>query len=390
MKEIELKYGCNPNQKPASVSVEEGELPFEVLNGRAGYINLLDALNAWQLVQELKAATGMPAAASFKHVSPAGAAIGLPLDETMKKIYFCEDLELTPISSAYIRARGADRMSSYGDFAALSEECDEVTARFLAKEVSDGVIAPSYSEKALEILKNKRKGTYLVLKMNPDYQPKAIETKEVYGVRFQQQRNDVKIDESLLENIVSREKDIPEEARRDLLIAMITAKYTQSNSVVYAKGGQAIGIGAGQQSRIHCTRLAGNKADIWHLRQHLKVLNLPFKDNIRRADRDNAIDVYISDEWEDLLREGSWQTVFTEKPEVFTAEEKKAWLAQVSGVSLASDAFFPFGDNIERAHKSGVSYIAEAGGSVRDDHVIETCDKYGIVLIFNGVRLFHH
>lgn len=390
MKEIELKYGCNPNQKPASVSVEEGELPFEVLNGRAGYINLLDALNAWQLVQELKAATGMPAAASFKHVSPAGAAIGLPLDETMKKIYFCEDLELTPIASAYIRARGADRMSSYGDFAALSEECDEVTARFLAKEVSDGVIAPSYSEKALEILKNKRKGTYLVLKMNSDYQPKAIETKEVYGVRFQQQRNDVKIDESLLENIVSREKDIPEEARRDLLIAMITAKYTQSNSVVYAKGGQAIGIGAGQQSRIHCTRLAGNKADIWHLRQHSKVLNLPFKENIRRADRDNAIDVYISDEWEDLLREGSWQTVFTEKPEVFTAEEKKAWLAQISGVSLASDAFFPFGDNIERAHKSGVSYIAEAGGSVRDDHVIETCDKYGIVLIFNGVRLFHH
>ena len=390
MKEYQLKYGCNPNQKPASVEIEEGDLPFTVLNGRAGYINLLDALNAWQLVKELKEATGMAAAASFKHVSPAGAAIGLPLDETMKKIYFCEGIELTPIACAYIRARGADRMSSYGDFAALSEECDEATARFLSKEVSDGVIAPSYSEKALEILRAKRKGTYLVLQMDPNYTPKPMESKEVYGVRFHQQRNDVKIDESLLQNIVSENKELPEGAKRDLLIAMITAKYTQSNSVVYAKDGQAIGIGAGQQSRIHCTRLAGNKADIWHLRQHPKVLNLPFKEKIRRADRDNAIDVYISDEWEDLLREGSWQEVFTEKPEVLTTEEKKAWLAQVSGVSLASDAFFPFGDNIERARKSGVSYIVEAGGSVRDDHVIDTCNRYGIVLIFNGVRLFHH
>ncbi|WP_279123650.1 phosphoribosylaminoimidazolecarboxamide formyltransferase [Holdemania filiformis] len=390
MKEYQLKYGCNPNQKPASVEIEEGDLPFTVLNGRAGYINLLDALNAWQLVKELKEATGMAAAASFKHVSPAGAAIGLPLDETMKKIYFCEGIELTPIASAYIRARGADRMSSYGDFAALSEECDEATARFLSKEVSDGVIAPSYSEKALEILRAKRKGTYLVLQMDPNYTPKPMESKEVYGVRFHQQRNDVKIDESLLQNIVSENKELPEGAKRDLLIAMITAKYTQSNSVVYAKDGQAIGIGAGQQSRIHCTRMAGNKADIWHLRQHPKVLNLPFKEKIRRADRDNAIDVYISDEWEDLLREGSWQEAFTEKPEVLTTEEKKAWLAQVSGVSLASDAFFPFGDNIERARKSGVSYIVEAGGSVRDDHVIDTCNRYGIVLIFNGVRLFHH
>lgn len=390
MKEYQLKYGCNPNQKPASVEIEEGDLPFTVLNGRAGYINLLDALNAWQLVKELKEATGMAAAASFKHVSPAGAAIGLPLDETMKKIYFCEGIELTPIACAYIRARGADRMSSYGDFAALSEECDEATARFLSKEVSDGVIAPSYSEKALEILRAKRKGTYLVLQMDPNYTPKPMESKEVYGVRFHQQRNDVKIDETLLQNIVSENKELPEGAKRDLLIAMITAKYTQSNSVVYAKDGQAIGIGAGQQSRIHCTRMAGNKADIWHLRQHPKVLNLPFKEMIRRADRDNAIDVYISDEWEDLLREGSWQEAFTEKPEVLTTEEKKAWLAQVSGVSLASDAFFPFGDNIERARKSGVSYIVEAGGSVRDDHVIDTCNRYGIVLIFNGVRLFHH
>ena len=390
MKEDQLKYGCNPNQKPASVDIEEGDLPFTVLNGRAGYINLLDALNAWQLVRELKEATGMAAAASFKHVSPAGAAIGLPLDETMKKIYFCEGIELTPIACAYIRARGADRMSSYGDFAALSEECDEATARFLSKEVSDGVIAPSYSEKALEILRAKRKGTYLVLQMDPNYTLKPMESKEVYGVRFHQQRNDVKIDENLLQNIVSENKELPEGAKRDLLIAMITAKYTQSNSVVYAKDGQAIGIGAGQQSRIHCTRMAGNKADIWHLRQHPKVLSLPFKEKIRRPDRDNAIDVYISDEWEDLLREGSWQEVFTEKPEVLTAEEKKAWLAQVSGVSLASDAFFPFGDNIERARKSGVSYIVEAGGSVRDDHVIDTCNRYGIVLIFNGVRLFHH
>ena len=390
MKELQLKYGCNPNQKPASVDIENGELPFEVLNGRPGYINLLDALNAWQLVRELKEATGMPAAASFKHVSPAGAAIGLPLDETMKKIYFCDGIELSPIACAYIRARGADRMSSYGDFAALSDECDEATARFLSKEVSDGVIAPSYSEKALEILREKRKGTYLVLKMDVNYQPKEMESKEVFGVRFHQMRNNVKIDESLLQNFVSESKELPEGAKRDLLIAMITAKYTQSNSVVYAKDGQAIGIGAGQQSRIHCTRMAGNKADIWHLRQHPKVLNLPFKEKIRRADRDNAIDVYISDEYEDLLRDGSWEGVFTEKPEVLTTAEKKEWLSKVTGVSLASDAFFPFGDNIERAHKSGVCYIAEAGGSVRDDNVIETCDRYGMTLIFNGVRLFHH
>ena len=390
MKELQLKYGCNPNQKPAGVDMEQGELPFEVLNGRAGYINLLDALNAWQLVSELKEATGLPAAASFKHVSPAGAALGLPLDETMKKIYFCEDIELTPIACAYIRARGADRMSSYGDFAALSEECDEATARFLAKEVSDGVIAPSYSEKALDILRAKKKGNYLVLKMDPSYQPKEMETKEVFGVRFHQLRNNVKIDQSLLTNIVSRNQTLPESAKRDLVVAMITAKYTQSNSVVYAKDGQAIGIGAGQQSRIHCTRMAGNKADIWHLRQHPKVLALPFKERIRRADRDNAIDNYISEEWEDLLKEGSWQQVFTCRPEPLSAQEKKEWIAQVHGVSLASDAFFPFGDNIDRAVKSGVSYIVEAGGSVRDDHVIERSDAYGIVLIFNGIRLFHH
>lgn len=390
MKELQLKYGCNPNQKPAGVDMEQGELPFEVLNGRAGYINLLDALNAWQLVSELKEATGLPAAASFKHVSPAGAALGLPLDEAMKKIYFCEDIELTPIACAYIRARGADRMSSYGDFAALSEECDEATARFLAKEVSDGVIAPSYSEKALDILRAKKKGNYLVLKMDPSYQPKEMETKEVFGVRFHQLRNNVKIDQSLLTNIVSRNQTLPESAKRDLVVAMITAKYTQSNSVVYAKDGQAIGIGAGQQSRIHCTRMAGNKADIWHLRQHPKVLALPFKEKIRRADRDNAIDNYISEEWEDLLKEGSWQQVFTCRPEPLSAQEKKEWIAQVHGVSLASDAFFPFGDNIDRAVKSGVSYIVEAGGSVRDDHVIERSDAYGIVLIFNGVRLFHH
>ena len=390
MKEDQLKYGCNPNQKPASVDIEEGDLPFTVLNGRAGYINLLDALNAWQLVRELKEATGMAAAASFKHVSPAGAAIGLPLDETMKKIYFCEGIELTPIACAYIRARGADRMSSYGDFAALSEECDEATARFLSKEVSDGVIAPSYSEKALEILRAKRKGTYLVLQMDPNYTPKPMESKEVYGVRFHQQRNDVKIDENLLQNIVSENKELPEGAKRDLLIAMITAKYTQSNSVVYAKDGQAIGIGAGQQSRIHCTRMAGNKADIWHLRQHPKVLSLPFKEKIRRPDRDNAIDVYISDEWEDLLREGSWQEVFTEKPEVLTAEEKKAWLAQVSGVSLASDAFFPFGDNVEEIAAAGIKAIIQPGGSVRDQESIDMADKYGIAMVFTGVRHFRH
>ena len=394
MKELELKYGCNPNQKPSKIYMEDGsELPIKVLSGKPGYINFLDAFNGWQLVRDLKKATGLPAATSFKHVSPAGASIGLPLTETLAKIYWVEDMDwqnFSPLACAYARARGADRMSSFGDFISLSDVCDKDTALLIKREVSDGVIAPSYSEKALEILRAKRKGTYLVLQMDPNYTPKPMESKEVYGVRFHQQRNDVKIDENLLQNIVSENKELPEGAKRDLLIAMITAKYTQSNSVVYAKDGQAIGIGAGQQSRIHCTRMAGNKADIWHLRQHPKVLSLPFKEKIRRPDRDNAIDVYISDEWEDLMREGSWQEVFTEKPEVLTAEEKKAWLAQVSGVSLASDAFFPFGDNIERARKSGVSYIVEAGGSVRDDHVIDTCNRYGIVLIFNGVRLFHH
>lgn len=393
MKELELKYGCNPNQKPSRIFVTEGELPIEVLNGRPGYINFLDALNSWQLVKELKDATGMPAAASFKHVSPAGAAIGLPLSETLKKIYFVDDVEfeLTPLASAYARARGADRMCSYGDFCALSDTCDEATARLINREVSDGVIAPDYTPEALEILKKKRKGNYNVIKIDPIYKPTPIERKQVFGITFEQGRNEIRLDDpKLFENIPTTNKIFPEEARRDLIIALITLKYTQSNSVCYVKDGQAIGIGAGQQSRIHCTRLAGNKADEWWLRQCPKVMNLPFKDGIRRADRDNSINIYISDEYEDLLQEGTWQLFFTEKPEPLTLAERKAWIAQNKQVALGSDAFFPFGDNIERAHKSGVEYIAQAGGSIRDDHVIETCNKYGIAMAFTGVRLFHH
>lgn len=391
MNSMELKYGCNPNQKPARVFMKDGQdLPFTVLNGRPGYINLLDAFNSWQLVRELREATGLPSAASFKHVSPAGAAVAVPLSETLKKMYFVEGIELTPMATAYIRARGADRMSSYGDFAALSDECDAATARFLAREVSDGVIAPSYSAEALEILKTKRKGNYLVIQMNPDYKAPELETKEVFGVTFEQKRNDIKITEELFNNIPTKNKNITDEAKRDLLIALITLKYTQSNSVCYAKDGQAIGIGAGQQSRVHCTRLAGNKADIWHLRQAPQVLNLPFKPDVRRPDRDNAIDVYISDEYMDLLGDDDWKRVFTEKPPVFTKEEKDAWLAQVKGVALGSDAFFPFGDNIERAHKSGVEFVAQSGGSIRDDNVIETCDKYNMAMAFVGIRLFHH
>lgn len=391
MNSMELKYGCNPNQKPARVFMKDGQdLPFTVLNGRPGYINLLDAFNSWQLVRELREATGLPAAASFKHVSPAGAAVAVPLSETLKKMYFVEGIELTPMATAYIRARGADRMSSYGDFATLSDECDAATARFLAREVSDGVIAPSYSAEALEILKTKRKGNYLVIQMNPDYKAPELETKEVFGVTFEQKRNDIKITEELFNNIPTKNKNITDEAKRDLLIALITLKYTQSNSVCYAKDGQAIGIGAGQQSRVHCTRLAGNKADIWHLRQAPQVLNLPFKPDVRRPDRDNAIDVYISDEYMDLLGGDDWKRVFTEKPPVFTKEEKDAWLAQVKGVALGSDAFFPFGDNIERAHKSGVEFVAQSGGSIRDDNVIETCDKYNMAMAFVGIRLFHH
>ncbi len=393
MKELALKYGCNPNQKPSRIYMDEGELPIEVLNGRPGYINFLDALNSWQLVKELKAATGLPAAASFKHVSPAGAAVGLPLSDTLKKIYFVDDvkIELSPLACAYARARGADRMSSYGDFVALSDTCDEATATLLKREVSDGVIAPGYTPEALAILKDKRKGTYNVIKIDPAYVPAPIEHKQVFGITFEQGRNEVRLDDpALFENIPTKAKDFTPEARRDLIISLITLKYTQSNSVCYVKDGQAIGIGAGQQSRIHCTRLAGNKADIWWLRQHPKVMNLPFVDGIRRADRDNTIDVYISEEHDDVLREGTWQQFFKEKPEVLTIEEKKEWIAKLSGVSLGSDAFFPFGDNIERAHKSGVEYIAQAGGSVRDDNVIETCDKYGIAMAFTGVRLFHH
>lgn len=391
MNSMELKYGCNPNQKPARVFMKDGQdLPFTVLNGRPGYINLLDAFNSWQLVRELREATGLPSAASFKHVSPAGAAVAVPLSETLKKMYFVEGIELTPMATAYIRARGADRMSSYGDFAALSDECDAATARFLAREVSDGVIAPSYSAEALEILKTKRKGNYLVIQMNPDYKAPELETKEVFGVTFEQKRNDIKITEELFNNIPTKNKNITDEAKRDLVIALITLKYTQSNSVCYAKDGQAIGIGAGQQSRVHCTRLAGNKADIWHLRQAPQVLNLPFKPDVRRPDRDNAIDVYISDEYMDLLGGDDWKRVFTEKPPVFTKEEKDAWLAQVKGVALGSDAFFPFGDNIERAHKSGVEFVAQSGGSIRDDNVIETCDKYNMAMAFVGIRLFHH
>ena len=393
MKELALKYGCNPNQKPSRIFMEEGELPIEVVNGRPGYINFLDAFNSWQLVRELKAATGLPAAASFKHVSPAGAAVGLPLDDTLRKIYFVDDLkvELSPIACAYARARGADRMSSYGDFVALSDTCDEATALLIKREVSDGVIAPDYTPEAIEILKAKRKGTYNVIKIDPNYVPAPIERKQVFGITFEQGRNEVKLDDpSLFENIPTQNKTFSEAAKRDLIIALITLKYTQSNSVCYVKDGQAIGIGAGQQSRIHCTRLAGNKADIWWLRQHPKVMSLPFVDNIRRADRDNTIDVYISDDYDDVLRDGTWQQLFKEKPEVLTREEKKEWIAKNTGVALGSDAFFPFGDNIERAHKSGVEYIAQAGGSVRDDHVIDTCDKYGIAMAFTGGRLFHH
>ena len=393
MKELELKYGCNPNQKPSRIFMEGNkELPITVLNGRPGYINLLDAFNSWQLVSELKAATGLPAATSFKHVSPAGAAVGLPLSETLKKIYFTDDYELTPLAAAYVRARGADRMSSFGDFIALSDVCDVATARLINREVSDGVIAPGYEPEALAILQAKRKGTYCVIQMDPAYRPAPVERKMVYGITFEQGRNEINLnDDALFANIPTANKDLPAEARRDLVIALITLKYTQSNSVCYVKDGQAIGIGAGQQSRIHCTRLAGNKADIWWLRQHPKVMALPFKEGIRRADRDNTIDVYISEEeHDDVLREGSWQNFFTERPEVLTLAEKKEWLSQLTGVALGSDAFFPFGDNIERARKSGVRYIAEAGGSVRDDNVIATCDKYGMVCVFTGVRLFHH
>ena len=393
MKELALKYGCNPNQKPSRIYMEDGELPLKVINGRPGYINFLDALNSWQLVKELKAATGMPAAASFKHVSPAGAAIGLPLSDTLKKIYFVDDvkLPLSPLACAYARARGADRMCSYGDFVALSDVCDAVTATLLKREVSDGVIAPGYTDEAIEILKDKRKGTYNVIQIDPDYTPAPIEHKQVFGITFEQGRNEVKLDDpSLFDNIPTKNKIFPDEAKRDLIIALITLKYTQSNSVCYVKDGQAIGIGAGQQSRIHCTRLAGSKADTWWLRQCPKVMNLPFKPGIRRADRDNTIDVYVSEEHDDILRDGVWQQFFTEKPAVLTREEKREWIAKNNNVALGSDAFFPFGDNIERAHKSGVQYIAQAGGSIRDDNVIETCDKYGIAMAFTGVRLFHH
>lgn len=393
MKELALKYGCNPNQKPSRIYMEDGELPLKVINGCPGYINFLDALNSWQLVKELKAATGMPAAASFKHVSPAGAAIGLPLSDTLKKIYFVDDvkLPLSPLACAYARARGADRMCSYGDFVALSDVCDAVTATLLKREVSDGVIAPGYTDEAIEILKDKRKGTYNVIQIDPDYTPAPIEHKQVFGITFEQGRNEVKLDDpSLFDNIPTKNKIFPDEAKRDLIIALITLKYTQSNSVCYVKDGQAIGIGAGQQSRIHCTRLAGSKADTWWLRQCPKVMNLPFKPGIRRADRDNTIDVYVSEEHDDILCEGVWQQFFTEKPAVLTIEEKREWIAKNNNVALGSDAFFPFGDNIERAHKSGVQYIAQAGGSIRDDNVIETCDKYGIAMTFTGVRLFHH
>ena len=393
MKELQLKYGCNPNQKPSRIYMEEGELPIEVLNGRPGYINFLDALNSWQLVRELKEATGLPAAASFKHVSPAGAAVGLPLDDTLAHIYFVDDVKipLTPIACAYARARGADRMSSYGDFIALSDTCDLATATLIKREVSDGVIAPGYTEEALQVLRDKRKGTYNVIKIDPTYRPAPIEHKQVFGITFDQGRNEVRLDDpALFENIPTQNKSFPEEAKRDLMVALITLKYTQSNSVCYVKGGQAIGIGAGQQSRIHCTRLAGTKADTWWLRQHPRVMNLPFVPGIRRADRDNTIDLFIGEDYMDVLAEGEWQKFFTEKPAPLTREEKREWIAKNTGVSLGSDAFFPFGDNVERAHKSGVQYIAQAGGSVRDDHVIDTCDKYGIAMAFTGVRLFHH
>lgn len=393
MNEMQLKYGCNPNQKPSRIFMQDGsDLPIEVLNGKPGYINLLDAFNGWQLVRELKKATGHCAATSFKHVSPAGAAVGLPLSDTLKKIYWVDDLgELSPLACAYARARGADRMSSYGDFIALSDVCDVCTAKMIQREVSDGVIAPGYTDEALEILKSKRKGTYNVIKIDENYKPAPIETKQVFGVTFEQGRNELPIDNTLLENIVTSNKDIPDEKKRDLLISLIVLKYTQSNSVCYVKDGQAVGIGAGQQSRIHCTRLAGQKADNWWLRQSPKVLGLDFIDGIRRADRDNAIDVYMSpDEYMDVLADGAWQNIFKTKPEVFTAEEKRAWLDKNTGVCLGSDAFFPFGDNIERAHKSGVEYIAQPGGSIRDDNVIDTCNKYNIAMAFTGIRLFHH
>ena len=394
MKELALKYGCNPNQKPSRIFMDgEGELPIEVLGGRPGYINFLDALNGWQLVRELRAATGLPAATSFKHVSPAGAAVGVPMSDTLRRIYFCDDIDapLSPIATAYARARGADRMSSYGDFIALSDTCDLATALLIKREVSDGVIAPDFTPEALEVLRAKRKGTYNIIKIDPSYRPAPVERKQVFGVTFEQGRNEVNLTgDEIFANIPTANKAFPTEARRDLLIALITLKYTQSNSVCYVKDGQAIGIGAGQQSRIHCTRLAGQKADIWWLRQHPKVMALPFVPGIRRADRDNTIDIYISDDHDDVLAEGVWQQFFTERPEPLTREEKKAWVAQNTGVALGSDAFFPFGDNIERAHKSGVQYVAQAGGSVRDDHVIETCDKYGIAMTFTGIRLFHH
>ena len=392
MKEFTLKYGCNPNQKPAKIYCNNGkDLPIEVLNGRPGYINFLDAFNGWQLVRELKEATGLPAATSFKHVSPAGAAVGLPLSDVLKKIYWVDDLgELSPLACAYARARGADRMSSFGDFIALSDICDVSTAKIIKREVSDGVIAPGYEPEALEILKAKKKGNYNVIKIDPAYRPEPVEHKDVFGITFEQGRNEVKIDDSLLENVVTENKEIPENAKRDMKIALITLKYTQSNSVCYVKDGQAIGIGAGQQSRVHCTRLAGNKADNWLLRQSPKVLSLPFVDSIGRADRDNAIDNYIGDEYMDVLAEGAWQKVFKEKPEVFTAEEKRAWLDQMDDAVLGSDAFFPFSDNVERAKKSGVKYIVQPGGSIRDDAVIDCCNKYGIAMAFTGMRLFHH
>ena len=391
MKELELKYGCNPNQKPSKIYMNEGELPIKVLCGRPGYINFLDAFNGWQLVKELKKATGLPAATSFKHVSPAGAAVGLPLDETLAKIYWVDDVEdLSPLACAYARARGADRMSSFGDFISLSDVCDVATAKLIKREVSDGVIAPGYEPEALEILKQKKKGNYAVIEIDPNYEPDPIEHKEVFGITFEQGRNELVIDDELLSNVVTDNKEIPEEAKIDLAIALITLKYTQSNSVCYAKGGQAIGIGAGQQSRIHCTRLAGQKADNWWLRQSPQVLGLQFVDSIGRADRDNSIDLYIGDEYMDVLAEGTWQNIFKVKPPVFTREEKRAWLDKMTDVSLGSDAFFPFGDNIERAHKSGVKYIAQPGGSVRDDNVIATCNKYNMAMAFTGIRLFHH
>lgn len=391
MTELELKYGCNPNQKPSRIYMNEGELPITVLNGKPGYINFMDAFNSWQLVRELKAATGMASAASFKHVSPAGAAIGIPLSDVEKQIYFVDtDEELSPIACAYIRARGADRLCSYGDWVALSDECDAQTAAYLKQEVSDGIIAPSYTEEALEILKSKRKGGYTVIQIDPNYEPAAIERRSIFGITFEQGHNNLKIDEEMLSNIVTENKELPQQAKLDMIVSLITLKYTQSNSVCYVKNGQAIGVGAGQQSRIHCTRLAGNKADNWFLRHHPKVLGLQFVDGIRRPDRDNAIDVYISDEYEDVLADGVWQTKFKVKPKPLTLEEKKAWIATQSGVTVGSDAFFPFGDNVERAKKSGVAYIAQPGGSIRDDHVIDTCNKYGIVMSFTGIRLFHH